>query len=493
MKQKLGSLYNLLSLTGLILAISAAGLLIVFIAMEEIVGSSNPYAGLVYFTFPVLFALGLLLALFGALRARRRRRLHGQEEIGPLPTIDFNDPHHRCKVLFFGAAVMVFFLIIAITAIKGYEYTESASFCGKLCHTVMEPEHTAWENSPHANVKCAECHIGAGAEWFVKTKLAGMKQLWAVLVHSYPTPIETPVPNLRPAKDTCRHCHWPEKFYSERHKVFYHFASDEKNTPRETDLLMKTGGTPKTPNGHGIHWHIGSEVYYQARDGKRQDIPYVKVRGKDGKITEYVDTENPLPKSEISKEKQRLMDCIDCHNRPAHIFRSPGREIDEHLIGGHIDSSLPYIRKTAIELLSKPYKNRNEAFAAIAGGIAGFYAKNYPDVVAAKSDALKQAVKVIQDSYARNFFPEMKTAWYTHQDNIGHFNFPGCFRCHDGKHKAADGRTISKDCNLCHQVAGQKQENIPAGAKVTEFVHPVDIGDDLIQTNCNECHAPEAR
>ncbi len=492
MKQKLGSMYNLVSLTGVILAIGAAGLMIAFLAMEEIVGSSNPYAGLVYFTFPAMFALALLLVLFGALRTRRRRHMHGQEE-SPLPTIDFNDSHHRLKFIFFGAAIMVFLLIISITAIKGYEYTESTAFCGKLCHTVMDPEHTAWENSPHARVKCSECHIGSGAKWFVKTKLAGIKQLWAVLVHSYPTPIETPVANLRPARETCQECHWPEKFYSERNKVFYHFASDEKNSPREIDLLLKTGGAPKAPNADGIHWHIGSEVYYQARDNKRQDVPYIRVKGKDGKITEYIDTDKPLAKNEISGNKQRQMDCIDCHNRPTHIFRSPSQEMDENFVSGRIDPSLPYIKKTAVELLSKPYKTRAEAFKAIENGITGYYLQNYPSISVSKTDAVKKAVKEVQDIYARDFFPEMKTAWNTHPDNIGHFYSPGCFRCHDGKHKSSDGRVISKDCNLCHQLTGQKQENIPAGAKVANFVHPVDIGDELAKINCNECHTAEGK
>ncbi len=491
MKQRLGSMYNLVSLTGMILAAGAAGLMVAFLALEELVGSSNPYAGLVFFTFPAMFAFGLLLILAGALRRHRQKKAHMQAEGEPYPTIDFNDPHHRFKFLFFGAAIMVFFLVIGVTAIKGYEYTESPAFCGQLCHTVMEPEHAAWENSPHAKVKCSECHIGSGAKWFVKTKLAGMKQLWAVLVHSYPTPIETPVANLRPARETCQQCHWPAKFYSDRNKTFYHFASDEKNTPREIDLLLKTGGAPKSPNTTGIHWHIGSQVYYQARDNQRQDIPYIRVVGADGKVTEYADTDKPLAKNEISAGKQRLMDCIDCHNRPTHIFRSPSQEMDEDFVSGRIDPGLPYLKKTAVELLSKSYKTNAEAFKAIADGITGYYAQNYPAVSVSKSAELKKAVQEVQGIYSRNFFPEMKTQWNTHPDNIGHFYSPGCFRCHDGKHKSADGRVISKDCNLCHRVLDQKQENIPAGKKVTDFVHPADIGDALTTTNCSECHTAQ--
>jgi hypothetical protein len=90
--------------------------------------------------------------------------------------------------------------------------------------------------------------------------------------------------------------------------------------------------------------------------------------------------------------------------------------------------------------------------------------------------------------YKRNYFPLMKVTWATYPNHIGHFYTPGCFRCHDGKHKNAKGKIISKDCNLCHIVISQKQENIPAGSQVKDFVHPVDIGDEMIRTNCSECH-----
>ncbi len=492
MRKKLGYFYNLLSVTGMILAVIGAGLMIVFLAMEAIVGFANPYTGLlVYFAFPGMLIIGLLLIPVGMLRERKRRSMEARPEIAPFPTVDFNEPHQRRKFIFFVTATVVFLLMIAIATIQGYEYTESVGFCGKLCHTVMEPEYTAWSNSPHARVRCAECHIGPGAEWFVKTKFSGMRQVYKVLTNTYPSPIKTPVANLRPARDTCERCHWPEKFYSGRYKVFYHYASDEKNSPREITLLLKTGGTPKVPHAKGIHWHIGTEVYYQARDGKRQDIPYIRVRDKDGKITEYMDTEKPLAKNEISGNAQRLMDCVDCHNRPTHIYRSPGQEMDDNFISGHIDPSLPYIKKVSVELLTKPYKSREDAYAAIASGIKAYYKENYPDISVRKSAAIERAVEHVRDIYSRNFFPTMKTAWYTHRDNIGHFLSPGCFRCHDGKHKSADGRVISKDCNLCHLVAGQKQENIPPRTMVHEFVHPVEIGDELVKTNCSECHTAE--
>jgi hypothetical protein len=229
----------------------------------------------------------------------------------------------------------------------------------------MTPEFTAWKNSPHAKVRCVECHVGPGAAWYVKAKISGLKQLYAVLFHTYPDTIETPIENLRPARETCEHCHWPEKFYVGRQKIFYHYAPNEENTPRKIDMLIHIGGNPKTPNANGIHWHIGQEVYFVARDQKRFDIPYIAVKGKDGKMTEYVNVENPLTKDELAKGKKRLMDCTDCHNRPTHIYHSPNEEMDMGFVTGHIDRGLPYIKKVAVEILNKPYKTKEEGFAAI--------------------------------------------------------------------------------------------------------------------------------
>nr|WP_243688996.1 NapC/NirT family cytochrome c [Geotalea toluenoxydans] len=299
-------LYNTISLIGIILAAVATGLIIAFLAMEMITGVENPYLGLlVYFAFPGMLIFGLILVPIGAFRVRAQMRSGAPSEIPPFPRIDLNDTHKRRFFIFFVIATFIFVLIVSIASIKGFEFTESTTFCGELCHTVMTPEHTAWSNSPHAKVKCVECHVGPGAEWYVKAKISGLRQVYAVLSHSFPTPIETPIENLRPARDTCEHCHWPEKFYSGRQKVFYHYAPNEDNTPREINLLINIGGTPKTPHAKGIHWHIGSEVTYIATDKKRLEIPYISVKEKDGKVTEYMSTEKPLTKEQIAKAKKR--------------------------------------------------------------------------------------------------------------------------------------------------------------------------------------------
>jgi len=484
-----GYAWNLLSLAGMVLAITAAGLIIGFLSYEEISGVENPYLGLLtYFAFPGMLIFGLLLVPVGMLWVRHRRRMRPEEDIPPFPRVDFNDPHKRHMFIFFILASVVFVLIVSIASLKGFEFTESPTFCGELCHTVMEPEHTAWSNSPHAKVRCVECHVGPGAAWYVKAKISGMRQLYAVATHSYPTPIETPVTNLRPARDTCEHCHWPEKFYAGRQKVFYHYAPNEQNTPREINLLINIGGNPKAEHGRGIHWHVNTDVSYISTDRKRIEIPYIKVVGKDGKVTEFMSTEKALTKEQISKLEKRAMDCTDCHNRPTHIYKAPGVEMDEAFVAGRIDQSLPYVKKVAVELMTRTYKTAKEAKDLIGKELPAYYEKNYPAVATAKAAQIKKAVVEVQGIYERNFFPEMKVSWSTYPSYLGHFYTPGCFRCHDGKHKSGEGKYISKDCNLCHTLLGQKQENIPAGTQPKAFVHPVDIGDELMKTNCSDCH-----
>jgi len=483
-------LMNMTSIVGLLLTFIATILIVVFIALEAFSGLENPYMGIfLYFTFPGLLVVGLILIPLGAWMVRNNLRNHPEADIPRLPRLDMNDPHTLKLTIYFILSSVIFMLVIGIVSMKGYEFTESPVFCGELCHVVMQPERTAWANSPHAKVRCVECHVGPGAAWYVKAKISGLRQVWAVLTHSYPTPIGTPIEDLRPSRDTCEHCHWPEKFYAGRQKIFYHYAPNEENTPREINMLIKIGATPKVPNSMGIHWHIGRQVTYIAGDRQRLTIPYVAVKQNDGTVREYMDRSKPLTKDEINKAAKRVMDCTDCHNRPTHIYHSPSEEMDHNFASKTIDPGLPYIKKMAVDLLEKPYSSREEAANAINAVITDYYTKNYPEIARSKGAKITQAIEQIQDIYRRNFFPAMKVAWNTYPNHIGHLYTPGCFRCHDGKHTSGDGRVISKDCTICHDILGQVQENIPPGKQVTKFVHPADIGDELYKTNCSDCHS----
>jgi hypothetical protein len=300
------------------------------------------------------------------------------------------------------------------------------------------------------------------------------------------------VANLRPAQQTCEQCHWPGKFWGAQMKVFNHFGYDEANTPRETRMLIKTGGgSPDLGQAAGIHWHmnIGNEVTYIATDPQRQKIPWVQLRDRQtGRVTEYMAKEEPLTPAQLATLPRRVMDCVDCHNRPTHIYVPPDRAVDEQLLSRRIDPALPFIKMKAVEVLSKTYASTPQAIAGIGKEMHGFYRKDHPDVYASKRAAIDQAVANVQELFRTSVFPEMKVDWRTHPDNRGHFYFQGCFRCHDNQHVSKDGTVISKDCKICHSVVGQKEgTTLMVETPDAGFTHPVDLG-DLIDVTCNECH-----
>ena len=480
-------LRNPVSLAGVALGIVSLANIFIFFLIDQIATKASPYIGiLAYMVSPGFLILGLLLMLAGVLLERRKHAAPSAF----YPRIDLNDRTQRSAVISFLTFLLVFVVVSAAGSYKAYEFTESTSFCGQLCHTVMIPEYTAYQLSPHARVACAECHVGAGATWFVKSKLSGSRQVFATIFNTFPRPIPSPVRNLRPAQETCEQCHWPKKFYGGQLKVFSHYGSDEKNTLRQIRMLIKTGGgDPATGAPEGIHWHmnIGNKIDYVAADEKRQVIPYIHVEDLQGRITEYYAKDSSLSKDQIAKSARHHMDCVDCHNRPTHIYVPPDQSVDQALLARRIDSSLPFIKQEAVTVLAATYKTNDEALRSIASGLQGFYETKYPDVAKSKQLEIRNAVTEIQQIYSRTTFPDMKLNWQTHPNNLGHYYFPGCFRCHDGQHVSADGRVISKDCNQCHSLMSETEGTATASAPTPAFQHPVDIG-DLTQVNCSDCH-----
>jgi ribosomal protein S27E len=325
----------------------------------------------------------------------------------------------------------------------------------------------------------------------VKSKLSGARQVYAATFNTFPRPIPTPVHNLRPAQETCEQCHWPKKFYGAQLKAFTHYASDEKNTPLQVRLLIKTGGgDPATGAPEGIHWHmnIGNRVDYVSADEKRQVIPYIHVEDLQGRVTEYYAKDSTLTKDQIGKAPRHRMDCVDCHNRPTHVYIAPDQAVDQSLLARRLDASLPFIKQQAVAVLTGAYTTTDAAMQGIANGLPGFYESKYPEVAKTKQLEIRNAVEEVQQIFRRTTFPEMKLNWQTHPNNLGHFYFSGCFRCHDGQHVSADGKIIAKDCNLCHTVLTQQEGGTSvAAAPVTNFQHPVDLG-DLTQVSCSDCH-----
>ncbi|HVK39348.1 MAG TPA: NapC/NirT family cytochrome c [Candidatus Kapabacteria bacterium] len=485
-------LRNGTSLIGIAIALAAL-VAILFLVLAEMLGpATSPYMGiLTYIVFPTILVIGLLVMFIGAQRERRRRhRLQLSGEV-PYPRIDLNSASTRRQLYTFSALSVIFLTISAVGSYHAFEYTESIEFCGQVCHEVMNPEFVAYQSSPHARVRCVDCHVGPGAGWYVRSKLSGAYQVYAATFNLYPKPIPTPVANLRPAQHTCEQCHWPAKFFGAQLKEFNRFGYDEANTPRHTRMLIKTGGgSAEGGQVQGIHWHmnIANEISYVSTDDQRQRIPWVRMKSKDGKVEEYFLQGMPDKLGDLAKRPLRTMDCIDCHNRPSHIYNPPDLSVDKALFAGRIDKSLPFVKRQSVMLLAAAYPSTDAALRAIAGGFNSFYQKNHPDVFASQRPAIQRSIAELQKIYATNFFPEMKTDFRTHPNNAGHYYNQGCFRCHDGKHVSKSGKVISAECNICHetldQQEGPKQVAITAGS----YEHPLDFFGGLSNHACTDCH-----
>jgi nitrate/TMAO reductase-like tetraheme cytochrome c subunit len=470
-------LRNWLSLTGLVIVIGSLFSFVLLFMLDMLAHFSNPYIGiLTYIIAPGFLIFGLLLTIIGAWR--ERRKLGQSEGFLPKMVVDLSRPRDRRMMGFFIAGSVLFLLVSAIGSYHTYHFTESVQFCGQACHTVMKPELVTYQHGSHARVACVECHIGPGAAWFVKAKISGTYQLYAVAFDKYPRPVPTPIKNLRPAQETCEQCHWPKKFFGNLDRTYTYFQGDASNSMHSVRMLIKVGGSDPThgPVG-GIHAHmtVSNRVEYIATDPGRQKIPWVRTTDSQGVVTVY---REPKFTNDISQYEIRDMDCMDCHNRPAHRYRSPDSAVNLALSLHEIDPGLPWIKTNAVYALTRKYQTEKEARE----GIATLLAERYPG-----DPRIRQAIPVVQQIYQDNFFPEMKASWNVYPDNIGHMLWPGCFRCHDGKHKADDGRTIkANDCNACHIILaqGSGDELLQLSSAGHEFKHP---GGDY-DLSCWDCH-----
>jgi nitrate/TMAO reductase-like tetraheme cytochrome c subunit len=475
-------LKNWISLAGVVIVIGSLFSALLLFILDSIARSANPYLGiLTYLVAPAFLFFGLFLTVLGAVRQRRKLGRAGAWI--PRMVVDLSRPRDRKVMAGFLTASVVFLLVSAIGSYHTYHFTESVTFCGQACHTVMEPELTSYHLGSHARVACVECHIGPGATWFVKSKLSGTYQVYATALKKYPTPIPTPIKNLRPAQETCEQCHWPQKFVGNLERTITYYLADETNSPFTVRMLMKVGGADQRqgPVG-GIHWHmnVGNKVQYIATDGGRQKIPYVRTTDLKGKVAEY---RLPNYTNAVDETALRTMDCMDCHNRPAHVFKSPNASVDMAISLGRIDPGLPYIKTNAVYALTLEYQTAAEAVEKISVLLKDRYAS----VGGEQARRLESTIAAVQKIYRENFFPEMKADWRAYPNNIGHMEWPGCFRCHDGQHTTAAGKTIeASNCNACHTIlaqgAGAELEQwSPLGQK---FKHPGDEVDGA----CSDCH-----
>ncbi len=492
------SIKNWISITGTVLAVFNLASILSLFLLNLAFGFGGQYIGLfIYIVLPIFMIFGLILIPVG-MRINRKKARAAEKEGKQLnwPILDFNHLPTRNATIIFTIGTIFLLIISSVGSYEAFHYTESVEFCGKLCHEVMEPEYVTYHGSSHERVACVECHVGSGASWYVKSKLSGMYQVYSVLANKYPQPIPTPIANLRPARETCEECHWPDKFYDRKMRVKHSFLTDEENTERITQLQMKTSS--KTVMGElekGIHQHISPDVLieYKALDSKRQVIPWVRYTNtKTGEVTVYTDEFNMLPAEQLDSLETRVMDCLDCHNRPSHAYNAPQNFIDQSMSEGKISTALPAVKMVAMLALNQEYPTRDSAFLAIETQVNEWFEYSYPEVWENNQADIKLAIEEIQNGYANNIFPFMKADWKGYPNNIGHMESDGCYRCHNDRHAAESGKVISKECTLCHNILAQgsgEEIEYSANFEALEFKHPVDIGEEWKTEFCSMCHS----
>jgi hypothetical protein len=437
------------SAIGVALTTASAFFFFILLLLQALGFLENPYTGiLVFLIVPALFLVGLLLIPIG-LRLERRRERAGVAAPA-WPRIDLNDPTQRHALLIVASLTLANVAILSVASYGAVEYSESQQFCGQACHAVMEPEFTAHQSGPHAQVHCVACHVGPGAGGFISAKLNGTRQLWLASTGTFNRPIPTPIESMPDVRTSCEQCHWPDRFVGDKVKVLYEHANDEANTETKTTVRLHVGGPVSgSGSGTGIHWHMNraNEIEYVALDEKREQIPYVRVATPDGRVREYF--AEGVAAADLAGKPRRRMDCLDCHNRPAHRFgASPERAVDAAIGEGRISGKIPFIRRDAVRALMAPYASHEVAVPEIERALRDAVNARLPH--AFEEADLRRAIGVTQAIYRSSVFPSMKVGWGTYPNQIGHTVSTGCFRCHDENHKTTDGAAISQDCELCH-------------------------------------------
>jgi nitrate/TMAO reductase-like tetraheme cytochrome c subunit len=473
---------NWISASGAVIAVGALFAFCLLFALDMMSSDHSAYLGILTFIVAPFFLIsGLLLILAGWLIDRWYLAKTGHVSTFLKFSLDFSRPGERRKFLLFGAGATVFLFLSALGSYRTYHFTESNQFCGEICHTIMEPEYVTYQQSPHARVACVECHIGEGAEWYVKSKIDGLYQVYATLRNIYPSPVPTPIESLRPAQDTCEKCHWPQVFTGNLDRAFERYMSD--NTPFTTRLILKVGGgDPRLGKVDGIHWHTDprNKVEYIALDEDRQDIPWVRLKREGEEDAKVFVRDGFDDMEELENHEMRTMDCIDCHNRPAHVMLSPNDAVDQAMSLGRLDTDFEEIKYVATSLLVGEYETEEAAHAAIREGMLVEYGDE-PQV----EEMIEEVIRI----YEANFFPQMKADWSAYPNNLGHKNWAGCFRCHGGEHYEIQTGALMEgtDCNSCHTILaqGSGEELLALAPAGLEFEHP---DGDVSGLLCSDCH-----
>ena len=456
---------NPVSLIGGVIASFSLAIILVLLVLGATGIIANPYTGVLTFLVgPMVLAVGLILVPVGILRERRRLASKGVVA-ETFPVLDLNRPEQRKTVTLFGAVTVGLLLLMAVTTYGAAQFMETREFCGDVCHQVMAPEATGHQASPHARVSCVSCHIGPGAPWLVKSKISGTRQVFKTLTDGYTRPVEVPIQDLRPSRDTCEECHWPERFYGDMYRNVVHYDQDQMNSAHEQPMVFRVGGSAL---GQGIHWHTTAKLSYLPLNDSRSEIGWLRVEKPDGSVDEYT---LPGQESQVTpdrtKSDQRFMDCIDCHNRAAHDFASVDNEIDNAMTQGLISTKVPFIKQQAMQAIGtvgeKVSNQQYQDTLKRIDGILDYYRTQQAAAFSQNGPWITQAVAQIKTTYQGAVFPGMGVTPSTYTNWLGH---DGCFRCHGklvGSSGSNKGKTVSADCQTCHYTPAPAPP-APAGA-----------------------------
>ena len=342
--------------------------------------------------------------------------------------------------------------VLGAGSIVAWEYSNSNAFCTNNCHAVHPEEPRAYAAFSHARVQCVECHMGRLPTLQLMTlKVAHYHELLGMIT-GYKRPLAATT--LRPARDSCEGCHWPSVIHDDKVRTKIHFETDPANTEVRTRLIIHTGGgEARERASRGIHWHIEQNVEYVSDDEQKRTIPWVRITGKDGKTTTYFDASSKVGRAEVEQKAKRRMDCIDCHNAEGHPFRDPADRVDEAIQDGRIDRNLKSIKARALAIIEK---------ASPINGTLADQEPQFSKIIAdaAQKGELKPEQKAAEANFAKTMleilelseFDAKGLTWKSFPNHEGHKNFPGCFRCHDGKHFNEKGEAIRLQCTLCHDL-----------------------------------------
>ena len=440
--------------TGVVLTTSSF-MTMIFLELLRATGIlTNAYIGLItYLLLPTLFVIGLILIPVAWFKYKKesgkstRELLHLQFSTQELEESHLGSKLFRTLLIF----TLINILFLSIASMRMLNFMDKAVFCGTACHSVMGPEWATYQDSPHSRVACVECHVGEGVGALIDSKINGTWQMISITFDLYEKPIPTPVHQLRPARETCEKCHWPEKFYGSKLKSIVHYDTDEKSTPKYTTLALKIDMGEESGKS-GIHWHIAEDnmVRYASVNDEREEIYWVEAKQKDGRFKKFVNKK--LSADKEAYNNIRIMDCVDCHNRATHIYEDPREAVDLRMRTGKIDRTLPYIKREALGALLSSFTTQDRAAEIIYNRVYGFYRENYPALLGTKSGEIAKTVSTLQQIYAKNIHFGMNVDWGAYPNFLGHKAGGGCFRCHNNNLVDENNVAVRHDCTLCHSI-----------------------------------------